>query len=410
MIWKTLPGNPSHLGAHWDGQGVNFAVYSERATQIDLCLLDDDGNEQCLPLQGPSAHVWHLYVQNARPGLRYGFRAHGPWEPERGLRFNPQVRLLDPYARAVDGPVQWDAGTFSYDLGADDLKASGQPQGGAPWGLVVDDRFDWEDDGPPRVPMHQTVIYEAHVRGLTMLHPEVPEDLRGTYLGVAHPAIVRHLRELGVTAIELMPIHAFIDDKGLLDRGLRNYWGYNTLGFFAPETRYRAGDEAGAEVRQFKEMVKALHRAGIEVILDVVYNHTAEGSERGPTFHLRGLDNPTYYRLVEGNERYYYDVTGTGNTLNVRHPQALALVVDSLLYWVNEMHVDGFRFDLAAALARQINDVDPLSSFFTLLHQAPDLREVKLIAEPWDTGPGGYQVGNFPAPAAAAAPPPASTS
>jgi glycogen operon protein len=392
-----LPGSPYPLGATWDGTGVNFALYSENATAVDLCIFDEDGGETRLRLGQRTAFVWHGYVPDLGPGTRYGYRVHGPYDPEVGLRFNPEVVLLDPYARALDGVERWDRGCFAYRLGdpGGDLVASDEPALGAPRAVVVDPSYDWEDDAPPRIPLHRSVIYEAHVRGLTMRHPEVPEALRGTYAGVAHPAIVAHLRELGITAIELMPVHAFVDDKHLLDRGLRNYWGYNTIGFFAPDVRYRSDTVLGSEVREFKSMVKALHRAGIEVILDVVYNHTAEGNHLGPTFSFKGIDNPTYYRLA-GEPRYYYDYTGTGNTLNVRHPQVLTLIMDSLRYWVEEMHVDGFRFDLASALARQLHDVDRLSSFFTLIHDAPSLREVKLIAEPWDVGEGGYQVGNFP--------------
>jgi isoamylase len=395
---KLLPGAPYPLGATWDGQGVNVAVYSEHATQIELCLFDESGAEQRYPLAGPSGHVWHGYVVDAGPGQRYGFRVHGPYDPERGLRFNPHVVLLDPYARAIDGTERWDAGCFAYELGGPDgdLRPVETDQLGAPRGVVIDDEFDWEGDAPLGTPLHRSVIYEAHVRGLTMRHPEVPEALRGTYAGVAHPAVIRHLRELGVTAIELMPIHAFVDDKTLVDRGVRNYWGYSTIGFFAPDVRYRAGNRVGSEVVQLKEMIKALHRAGIEVILDVVYNHTAEGNHLGPTLSFKGIDNPTYYRLVGDAPRYYFDYTGTGNTLDVRNPQVLALVMDSLRYWAVEMHVDGFRFDLASALARQLHEVDRLSSFFTLIHQAPYLRHLKLIAEPWDVGEGGYQVGNFP--------------
>ncbi|WP_394821671.1 glycogen debranching protein GlgX [Pendulispora albinea] len=395
---KLLPGTPYPLGATWDGAGVNFALYSENATQVELCLFDADGRETRLPIPDRTAFVWHAYAPGLMPGQRYGYRVHGPYEPERGLRFHPNVVLLDPYAHAVDGTENWDRGCFAYQLGHRDGDAAPIETDalGVPRAVVVDHEFDWEGDAPLRTPLHRSVIYEAHVRGLTKLHPEIPESIRGTYSAVAHPAIVRHLRELGVTAIELMPIHAFVDDKRLLDLGLRNYWGYNTIGFFAPDVRYRSGGELGSEVREFKTMVKTLHRAGIEVILDVVYNHTAEGNQLGPTFNFKGIDNPTYYRLVGESPRYYFDYTGTGNTLNVRHPQVLALIMDSLRYWASEMHVDGFRFDLASALARQLHDVDQLSSFFTLIHQSPALSEVKLIAEPWDVGEGGYQVGNFP--------------
>jgi glycogen operon protein len=395
---QILPGSTYPLGATWDGEGVNFALYSENATGVELCLIDEADNETRIAIPHQTAFVWHAYLPGIGPGQRYGYRVHGPYEPTKGLRFNPEIVLLDPYARAVDGVERWERGCFGYRVGGPsaDLERETSPQLGAPRGVVVDSSFDWEGDVPLHTPLHRTVIYEAHVRGLTMLHPEIPEPLRGTYSGVAHPAMIRHLRELGVTAIELMPVHAFVDDKLLLDRGLRNYWGYNSVGFFAPDVRYRSGAGLGSEVREFKEMVKALHRAHIEVILDVVYNHTAEGNHLGPTFSLRGIDNPTYYRLVAEEPRYYFDYTGTGNTLNVRHPQVLALIMDSLRYWVSEMHVDGFRFDLASALARQLHEVDRLSSFFTLIHQSPDLGQAKLIAEPWDVGEGGYQVGNFP--------------
>jgi glycogen operon protein len=345
-----------------------------------------------------TAYVWHVYVPGVMVGQRYGYRVYGPYDPDRGHRFNPNVVVLDPYARALDGVERWDAGCFGYELGHPDADRhpSSEPSLGAPRGLVVDSAFDWEGDQAPRVPMRRAVIYEAHVKGLTRLHPDVPDALRGTYAGIAHPAIVRHLLELGITTIELMPVHAFVDDKHLLDKGLRNYWGYNSIGFFAPDVRYRSGSELGSEVRQFKQMVKDLHRAGLEVILDVVYNHTAEGNHLGPTFSFKGIDNATYYRLVGDDPRHYFDYTGTGNTLNVRSPQVLTLIMDSLRYWAGEMHVDGFRFDLASTLARQLHEVDQLSSFFTLIHQSTTLRELKLIAEPWDVGDGGYQVGKFP--------------
>jgi glycogen operon protein len=377
---------------------VNFALYSENASAVELCLFDEQDRETRIAVAQRTAFVFHVYLEGVRPGQRYGYRVYGPYEPERGLLFNPNVVLLDPYARALSRREDYERGCFAYELGSEreDMAASEQEALGVPRGVVIDDAFDWEDDKPPRTPLHRSLIYEAHVRGLTMLHPELPEALRGTYAGIAHPAIITHLRELGVTAIELMPVHAFVDDKVLLDKGLSNYWGYNTISFFAPDLRYRAGRELGGEVREFKEMVKALHRAGIEVILDVVYNHTAEGNHLGPTFGFKGIDNPTYYRLVPDQPRYYFDYTGTGNTLNVRHPQVLALMMDSLRYWAVEMHVDGFRFDLASALARQLHDVDRLSSFFSLIHQSPVLSGLKLIAEPWDVGEGGYQVGNFP--------------
>jgi isoamylase len=395
---QLLPGSPHPLGASWDGRGVNFALYSENATAVELCLFDAAGNETRLSIPHRTAFVWHAYVPDVGPAQRYGYRVHGPYEPERGLRFNPNLVLLDPYAKALDDVEHFDRGCFAYELGSEqaDLHMQQAEQLGVPRGVVIDESFDWEGDAPPRTPLHRSVIYEAHVRGLTRLHPELPEALRGTYAGIGHPVTLSYLRELGVTAIELMPVHAFVDDKHLLDRGLSNYWGYNSIGFFAPDIRYRAGRELGGEVREFKEMVKALHRAGIEVILDVVYNHTAEGNHLGPTFSFKGIDNPTYYRLVPDEPRYYFDYTGTGNTLNVRHPQVLALMMDSLRYWAADMHVDGFRFDLASSLARQLHEVDRLSSFFSLIHQSPLLSGLKLIAEPWDVGEGGYQVGNFP--------------
>jgi isoamylase len=395
---KLLPGSPHPLGATWDGEGVNFAIYSEHAEAVELCLFDENGVETRLPLSQRTALVWHAYAPGLKPGQRYAYRVHGPYDPARGHRFNPHVLLLDPYAKAVDGTERWEEGCFAYELGHPDadLRMTQKEQRGAPRGVVVDDSFDWEGDAPLETPLHRTVIYEAHVRGLTKLHPEVPEELRGTYAGIAHPAVIAYLQDLGITAIELMPVHAFVDDLHLLEKGLRNYWGYNTIGFFAPDVRYRSGRELGSEVREFKQMVKTLHRAGIEVILDVVYNHTAEGNHLGPTFHFKGIDNSTYYRLVPDDPRYYFDYTGTGNTLNVRHPQVLAFIMDSLRYWASEMHVDGFRFDLASALARQLHEVDQLSSFFTSIHQASVLAPLKLIAEPWDVGEGGYQVGNFP--------------
>jgi isoamylase len=398
MSTKPRPGKPYPLGATWDGEGVNFAVYSENATAVELCLVDEAGGEARIKFRERTGFVWHAYLPGVRPGQRYGFRVHGPYEPERGLRFNPNNLLTDPYGFAFSGPAQWEKGVFAYELGHPDgdLAMNKEPATGVPLGVVVEHAFDWEGDRPPAIPFHKSVIYEAHVRGLTIRHPEVPEHLRGTYLGITQPAVLRHLTELGITALELLPIQRFVNDKLLIDRGLCNYWGYNTIGFFAPDLRYRAGGEMASEVRQFKEMVKALHRAGIEVILDVVYNHTAEGNHLGPTFSFRGIDNPTYYRLVPDQPRYYYDTTGTGNSLNVRHPHTLQLIMDSLRYWITEMHVDGFRFDLAATLARGLHEVDQLSSFFTIIRQDPIISRVKLIAEPWDVGPGGYQVGNFP--------------
>jgi len=378
---KILPGSPQPLGAAWDGEGVNFALYSENATAVELCLFDDGGAETRVTIPHRTAYVWHAYLPGIAPGQRYAYRVHGPYDAGRGLRFNPNVLLLDPYAKSVDGVERWEDGCFAYPLDGPrkDEQPIETPQRGAPRAVVIDPSFDWGADVRPQTPLHKSVIYEAHVRGLTKLHPEVPEALRGTYSALGHPAILKYLRELGVTAIELMPVHAFVDDKILLDRGLRNYWGYNTIGFFAPDVRYRSGAELGSEVREFKTAVRALHAAGIEVILDVVYNHTAEGNHLGPCFSFKGIDNPTYYRLVGGEPRYYFDYTGTGNTLNVRHPQVLTLIMDSLRYWALEMHVDGFRFDLAAALARQLHEVDRLSSFFTLIHQSPTLSQFKQI-------------------------------
>jgi len=395
---KTLPGSPHPLGATWDRNGVNFSLFSAHAEGVELCLFDEEGRETRVPLSQRTAFVWHTYVPGLPVGQRYGYRVYGPYDPSRGHRFNPNVVLLDPYAKALDGVERWQEGCFAYELGHpdEDRARSDAPALGAPRGVVIDPSFDWEGDQAPRVPMRRAVIYEAHVKGLTKLHPEVPEALRGTYAGLAHPAMIAHFKELGITTIELMPVHAFVDDKHLLDKGLRNYWGYNSIGFFAPDVRYRSAAGLGAEVREFKQMVKDLHRAGLEVILDVVYNHTAEGNHLGPSFSFKGIDNATYYRLVPDDPRFYFDYTGTGNTLNVRSPQVLALIMDSLRYWAAEMHVDGFRFDLASTLARQLHEVDQLSSFFTLIHQSPILRELKLIAEPWDVGDGGYQVGKFP--------------
>ena len=394
---RVWPGRPHPLGATWDGEGTNFAVFSEAADAVELCLFDDDRSEVRLPLAEVTAHVWHGYVPGVAPGRHYGFRVRGPYDPARGLRFNPAKLLVDPYARAIDRVPDWSDPIFGYAVGRDDDVSD--PRDSAPhvpWSVVVDTAFPWGDDRAPRTPWHETVIYETHVRGFTALHPEVPDDLRGTYAGLAHPALVAHLLALGVTAVELLPVHHFFSEPALVARGLRNFWGYNTLGYFAPHARYSSAGRAGEQVREFKAMVRALHAAGIEVILDVVYNHTAEGSHLGPTLSLRGIDNAAYYRLDESDPRHYVDYTGTGNTLNVRHPEVLRLIMDSLRYWVDEMHVDGFRFDLAAALARGFHEVDRLSAFFDLIHQDPVVSQVKLIAEPWDVGEGGYQVGNFP--------------
>ena len=396
---RLRPGSPFPLGATWTGEGVNFALYSESATGVALCLFDAAGQElTAISVQQRTEFVWHVFVEGVGPGQLYGYRVDGPWEPERGLRHNPRCILLDPYARSLGSTVDWPRGGFAYDVSHPDrdLVRAGTDQRAAPLGVVIDDSFAWGDDAPPNVPMHRSVLYEAHVRAISARHEGVAQELRGSYLGLASEPIVRHLRELGVTAVELLPVHGFVDDAFLLDRGLRNYWGYNSIAFFAPDLRYRSGSGLAAEVVQFKRMVKTLHEAGIEVILDVVYNHTAEGNHLGPTLSLKGIDNATYYRLVPDTPRYYFDYTGTGNSLNVRHPQTLRLITDSLRYWVETMHVDGFRFDLAATLARNLREVDRLSSFFAVIHQDPVLSRVKLIAEPWDVGEKGYQVGQFP--------------
>ncbi len=396
-----LPGRPYPLGANWDGEGVNFAIFSEKAERIDLCFFAGPGAESeqsRVILREVRGRVWHAYVRGVGPGQLYGYRVHGPFDPEKGLRFNPSKLLLDPYTQAVSGCVNWDAPVFGYPVGkADDLT---RDEGDSAWGalrsVVVDPSFDWEGDSLLGTPWHRTIIYEAHVKGATIRHPGVPEGRRGTYAGLASPPMIEHFRKLGITAVELMPVHEFLDDKVLIDKGLRNYWGYNTIAFFAPTSRYSGSGENGEQVVEFKSMVKAFHKAGIEVILDVVYNHTAEGNHLGPTLCYRGIDNTTYYRLVEDKPRYYMDYTGTGNSPNMRHPQVQKLIMDSLRYWVLDMHVDGFRFDLASTLARELHDVDRLSAFFDIIHQDPILSRVKLIAEPWDVGDGGYQVGNFP--------------
>jgi isoamylase len=400
MESTVLPGKPYPLGAKWDGTGVNFAIFSEHATGVDLCLFSQDGGEShCLPLTEQTAFVWHGYLPGIAPGQLYGYRVHGPWEPLKGLRFNPAKLLVDPYAQAVSGNVDWEQPIFPYKVGSKEADLDRDERDsapGVPKSVVVNPYFDWDQDRPLRIPLADSIIYEAHVKGFSMLNPDVPENLRGTYAGLASPASIRHFKKLGITAVELMPVHQFVDDSYLVSKGLRNYWGYNTLSYLSPEGRYSASGDKGSQVAEFKAMIKTLHREGIEVILDVVYNHTAEGSELGPMLSMRGIDNPTYYRLMADNPRYYMDYTGTGNTLNVRHPQVLKLIMDSLRYWVLEMHVDGFRFDLAATLARELHDVDRLSGFFDIIHQDPTLADVKLIAEPWDVGEGGYQVGNFP--------------
>ena len=395
-------GKPYPLGATWDGEGVNFALYAENAEAVELCLfdsLDDDQETMKIHIRERTNHVWHTYLPGLKPGDLYGYRVYGMHQPGEGHRFNHNKLLLDPYAKSIAGDLQWDDALFGYQIGDADEDLSFSRTDSAPYipkSVVVSDEFDWEDDESPDIPYYQTVIYEAHVKGLTILHPGLPENLRGTYAGIAHPVMIDYLRELGITSLELMPVHHFIDDRHLKEKGLCNYWGYNTIGFFAPDSRYASSGFQGEQVKEFKEMVKALHKAGIEVILDVVYNHTAEGNQLGPTLSFRGIDNASYYRLCD-DKRYYMDYTGTGNTLNSRMPYVLKLITDSLRYWIEEMHVDGFRFDLASALARELHEVDKLSAFFDIIHQDPVISRVKLIAEPWDVGEGGYQVGKFPA-------------
>jgi glycogen operon protein len=392
QIW---PGEAYPLGATYDGAGTNFAVFSEAAERVELCLLHDDGSETAVELREVDAFVRHAYLPGIMPGQRYGYRVHGPYDPAQGLRCNSAKLLLDPYAKAVSGEIEWGESVYGYHFGKPDSR---NDQDSAPHtmaSVVVNPYFDWGDDRPPRTEYHRTILYEAHVKGLTMLHPDLPDDLRGSYAALAHPAIIDHLVELGVTALELMPVHQFVNDHRLVDAGMSNYWGYNTIGFFAPHNSYASWGDRGEQVLEFKTAVKALHEAGIEVILDVVYNHTAEGNHLGPTLSFRGLDNQSYYRLAD-DPKYYMDTTGTGNSLLMRSPHVLQLIMDSLRYWVTEMRVDGFRFDLAATLARQFHEVDRLSSFFDLVQQDPVVSQVKLIAEPWDVGEGGYQVGNFP--------------
>jgi isoamylase len=399
---RVWPGHPYPLGATWDGEGVNFALFSENATAVELCLFEGARaveESHRIRIEERTDQVWHLYLPEVRPGQHYGYRVHGPYEPKAGYRFNPTKLLLDPYAKAIAGAIEWSDEMFGYRLGdpqADLSYDNGNNAGYVPKCVVLDQSFTWGGDRLLRTAWDRTVIYEMHVKGFTARHPDIPEKLRGTYAGLVTPAAIEHLQRLGITAVELLPVHHSVDDKHLHDRGLANYWGYNSIGFFAPDVRYATSTSGGQHVQEFKTMVKTLHSAGIEVILDVVYNHTGEGSHLGPTLSLRGIDNTSYYRLVPDKPRYYMDYTGCGNTLNVRHPRVLQLIMDSLRYWVLEMHVDGFRFDLASALARELHDVDRLGSFFDIIHQDPVLSQVKLIAEPWDLGEGGYQVGNFP--------------
>jgi glycogen operon protein len=392
-IW---PGRPYPLGATYDGSGVNFAIFSEVAEKVELCLIDDQGAERRYELVEVDGYVWHGYVPSIHPGQRYGFRVHGPYDPANGHRCNPSKLLLSPYAKAIEGQIDGDESLFSYRFNDPDAFNEDDSLGHSMLGVVANPFFDWGHDRPPRHQYHESVIYEMHVKGLTMTHPDVPDDVRGTYAAMGHPAIIDYLTNLGVTAVELLPVHQFVNDSHLVDQGLSNYWGYNTIGFLAPHNGYASSTTNGQQTTEFKAMVKALHAANIEVILDVVYNHTAEGNEKGPTIAFRGIDNAAYYRLVDDDKSHYYDTTGTGNSLLMRNPHVLQLIMDSLRYWVLDMHVDGFRFDLAATLARQFHEVDKLSAFFDIIQQDPVISQVKLIAEPWDLGDGGYQVGNFP--------------
>ena len=398
---EVWPGRPFPLGATWDGSGTNFSLFAENAEGVELCLFGEHGAEERVALREHTAHNWHCYLPGVGPGQHYGYRVHGPYDPQSGHRFNPCKLLIDPYAKAIDGPVRWDRanvlpyvpdGTDEADLDPDDEDSAEA----MPKCIVIDQGFDWEGDRHPRTPWHETVIYETHVKGFTKLHPHVREDLRGTYAGLASEEAIAHLLDLGVTAVELMPVHHIVDEHFLIEKGLRNYWGYSSIGYLAPHAEYAATGHLGEQVREFKGMVKALHKAGIEVILDVVYNHTAEGNHLGPMLSFKGVDNSSYYRLMPDDPRFYMDFTGTGNSLNPVHPSVLRLIMDSLRYWAVECHVDGFRFDLASALAREFYEVDRLAAFFDVIHQDPVLSQVKLIAEPWDVGPGGYQVGNFP--------------
>ncbi len=393
---EAWPGGPYPLGATYDGAGTNFTLFSDIADGVELCLFDEDGKETRIPILEQDAQVWHIYLPRVGPGQRYGYRVYGPYEPKKGHRCDPSKLLLDPYAKALEGAIDWAPACFSYDFENPEQRNQDDSAPHTMKSVVTNPFFDWQDDRAPRRPYHETVIYEAHVKGLTMTHPDIPEEIRGTYAALSYPAVIDHLTSMGVTAIELMPVHQFVNDSTLMDKGLSNYWGYNTIGFFAPQNTYSSSGQLGEQVLEFKSMVRDLHRAGIEVILDVVYNHTAEGNHLGPTLAFRGIDNASYYRLTDEDKSFYYDTTGTGNTPLMRSPHVLQLIMDSLRYWVTEMHVDGFRFDLAASLARQFHEVDRLSAFFDLVQQDPVVSQVKLIAEPWDVGPGGYQVGNFP--------------
>jgi isoamylase len=393
QVW---PGKAYPLGSSYDGSGTNFALFSEVADRVELCLFDSNGRETRVDLPEVDGFVWHAFIPGIEPGHRYGYRVHGPYDPKKGHRCNPNKLLLDPYSKAIDGVFQWDQSLFGYNFGDPDSRNDDDSAGSMPKSVVINPFFDWGVDRPPKHEYAASVIYEAHVKGLTQTHPAIPRAIRGTYSAIAHPVMIEHLKSLGVNAIELMPVHHFANDSTLRQMGLTNYWGYNTIGFFAPDPKYTSSRSPGGQVQEFKAMVRALHEADIEVILDVVYNHTAEGNHLGPTVSMRGIDNAAYYRVMDDDQRYYTDYTGTGNSLNARNPHSLQLIMDSLRYWVTEMHVDGFRFDLAATLAREFYDVDRLSSFFELVQQDPTVSQVKLIAEPWDLGPGGYQVGNFP--------------
>jgi glycogen operon protein len=394
---KIWPGQPYPLGATWDGSGTNFSLFSEAAERVELCLFDAEGRETRVDLPENTALCWHGYLPQVGPGQRYGYRVHGPWAPDEGNRCHPAKLLIDPYAKAIDGDITWNEAVFGYRF--DDADGPVNDADSAPFmpkSVVINPFFDWSSDRQPRIAWHKTVVYEAHVRGFTMRHPGIPEELRGTYAGLAHPVAVEYLQKLGITAIELMPVHHFVHDSTLMERGLRNYWGYNSIGFLAPYSGYSSTGGDGQQVQEFKQMVKTMHAAGIEVILDVVYNHTAEGNHMGPMLSMKGIDNRAYYRLMPGEPRFYMDYTGTGNSLNMRHPHTLQLIMDSLRYWAVEMRVDGFRFDLAATLARELHEVDRLSAFFDIIQQDPVISQLKLIAEPWDVGEGGYHVGNFP--------------
>lgn len=401
MNIKKYPGVPYPLGATWDGRGVNFALYAENATGVELCLFDQRmGATQSatIKMEERTHQLYHIYLPDIKPGQLYGYRVHGPYDPSSGHRYNPAKLLIDPYAKAIAGTIEWDDSLFGYKVGHKDEDLEISTADSAPFipkSVVVDDHFDWGGDRPPKIPYHLSIIYETHVKGFTKMHPDIPSEIQGTYAGMAHPVTINYLKGLGVTAVELLPVHHFVADRHLVERGLTNYWGYNSIGFFAPDIRYSATGETFEQVAEFKNMVKELHKAGIEVILDVVYNHTAEGNHMGPTLSFKGIDNASYYRLMD-DKRFYMDYTGTGNTLRANLPNVLRLMMDSLRYWIQEMHVDGFRFDLASALARELHAVNKLSSFFDVIHQDPVISQVKLIAEPWDVGEGGYQVGNFP--------------